>query len=111
MIAISIQCPFCGKEYTVEVELKDYWAWQMGELAQDAFPYLSVTERESLISQMCPECQDKIFGKVEGEEITEEDLGFAELLPEELGEEFDDYDDEVDACFIEYLANSRKRGM
>lgn len=109
MIAISIQCPFCGKEYTVEVELKDYWAWQMGELAQDAFPYLSATERESLISQLCPECQEKMFPSSDEEDYDEEDFKLA--LPEELCEEFDDYDDEVDACFIEYLANSRKRGM
>jgi hypothetical protein len=30
-------------------------------LAQDAFPYLSATEREQLISHICPDCQHDIF--------------------------------------------------
>jgi len=109
MMTISIQCPFCSKEYEVEVKLEDYWAWQMGELAQNAFPYLSATDRESLISGMCPDCQAKIFGVEEQEEMTEEDLHFANLLPEELAEEFDDYDEDVDFAFVQYLAGNLPR--
>lgn len=93
MITVSIQCPFCGKEYEVEVKLEDYWAWQMGELAQNAFPYLSATERESLISGMCPDCQAKFFK----EDILDD-------LDEELADEFDDYGEEEDALFIAHLA-------
>lgn len=55
-------CPFCHKETSVVVEMKDFFDWHNGKLAQDAFPYLSATERESLISGMCPSCQDFIFG-------------------------------------------------
>ena len=50
-----------------------------------------------------------MFPSSDEEDYDEEDFKLA--LPEELCEEFDDYDDEVDACFIKYLANSRKRGM
>lgn len=62
-IKIEITCPFCGTTHFVEVAERDYNAWQSGELAQVAFPYLSATEREQLISQMCPNCQEKIFGQ------------------------------------------------
>lgn len=62
MMEVLLICPFCGDEHFVTVEMEDYLAWQEGELAQNAFPYLSATEREQLISHICPECQEKIFG-------------------------------------------------
>lgn len=60
-IELTILCPFCGDEHTVMVGLEDYFLYKDGELAQNAFPYLSATEREQLISHMCPECQKKYF--------------------------------------------------
>lgn len=87
MMTIVCECPVCGKEYEVEVKLDDFLAWRLGGLAQNCFPYLSATERECLISGMCPKCQDKMFGiEEEEEEMTEEDLYFANLSPEELEE-------------------------
>ena len=67
-ICISIQCPFCGKGHEVEVNEIDYLNWEDGTLAQDAFPYLSATEREQLISHLCPDCQGSIFFGIAGEE-------------------------------------------
>lgn len=64
-VEIAIQCPFCGETHSVEVWEYDFYDWQEGELAQNAFPYLSATEREQLISGLCPMCQDKIFGSCE----------------------------------------------
>lgn len=61
-INILGKCPFCGNLWSVEVVKKDYVAWQIGELAQNAFPYLSADEREMFISGMCVECQAKVFG-------------------------------------------------
>lgn len=61
-IEIWIECPMCGKEHTVEVEYKDFLDWEEGKLAQYAFPYLNSTEREQLISRLCPSCQKEIFG-------------------------------------------------
>lgn len=55
-------CPFCGTPHSVVVPSKGYHAWQDGELIQRAMPQLSPTEREQLISGMCPKCQKKIFG-------------------------------------------------
>lgn len=61
-VIVEIICPFCGCLHTVEVNEDDFNAWQNGELAQNAFPYLSATEREQLISRICPVCQEDIFG-------------------------------------------------
>ena len=63
IIVITCICPICGQEEEVPVYAEDYADWENGELIQNAFPYLSATERECLISGMCPACQDKIFGE------------------------------------------------
>ena len=68
-INIFGKCPFCGNEWNIEVFEKDYIAWQNGELAQRAFPYLSADEREMLISGMCVKCQEKIFGGMQPHKI------------------------------------------
>lgn len=67
-ICVSIQCPFCGRGHEVEVNEIDYLDWEDGTLAQDAFPYLTATEREQLISHLCPTCQGGIFFGTTGEE-------------------------------------------
>ena len=61
-INVEIICPFCGAEHSVEVNLAGFEAWQNGELIQKALPELSPTEREQLISGLCPKCQAKVFG-------------------------------------------------
>lgn len=58
---VEIECPLCGKVHYVTIATDDFGKWQGGMNAQDAFPYLSTTEREELISGICPECQEKIF--------------------------------------------------
>ena len=60
-VCVFTTCPFCGRENEVEVNHMDYLDCQNGELAQDAFPYLSANEREMLISGCCPRCWDKMF--------------------------------------------------
>ena len=62
-IDIEITCPFCGADHTVEVNLAQYEAWQNGELIQNAMPDLTPTEREQLISGLCPKCQAEMFGE------------------------------------------------
>jgi len=73
-ITVSIVCPFCGNEHFVTVGEESFEKWQNGELAQNAFPYLSATQREQLITQVCPKCQDKFYGSDEDEEDEEEDV-------------------------------------
>lgn len=73
-ICVVTQCPFCGRGNEVEVNEVDYWDWQDGVLAQDAFPYLSADEREMLISGICPTCWDTMFGSDEEPDIDEVDI-------------------------------------
>ncbi len=61
-INVSMTCPFCGNDHAVEVSLAEYSAWESGELIQNAMPNLSPTEREQLISHICPKCQAQVFG-------------------------------------------------
>ena len=59
---IFMECVMCGKDHSVTVDFEDFQNWENGKLAQDAFPYLDPTEREQIISGLCPSCQKKIFG-------------------------------------------------
>ena len=55
-------CPQCGKEWSLEVEEKDYVDFmENGKFAQYAFPYLSMEDRELLISGICNECWQTLF--------------------------------------------------
>jgi predicted RNA-binding Zn-ribbon protein involved in translation (DUF1610 family) len=60
---VAITCPFCGADHEVEVNFQQYRKWVEGELIQHAMPELTATEREQLISRMCPKCQVQIFGE------------------------------------------------
>ena len=62
-ITIESECPFCHDTNEIEVRMGDFFKWQEGELAQNAFPYLSADEREMLISGVCPKCWAKTFGE------------------------------------------------
>lgn len=73
-VCVVTQCPFCGRGNEVEVNEVDYWDWDDGMLAQDAFPYLSADEREMLISGICPQCWGKYFGSDEEPDPDEVDI-------------------------------------
>ena len=62
-INVEITCPFCSEDHAVEVNLARFVTWQNGELIQNAMPDLTFTEREQLISGLCPKCQVKVFGE------------------------------------------------
>lgn len=59
--AVPTVCPYCQTATLVFVNEADYLRWCDGELAQNAFPYLSADEREQLISGICPSCWDDMF--------------------------------------------------
>lgn len=59
---LAMNCPFCGKPHFVFVPVEELKAYENGALAQNAFKSLTATEREQIISQICPECQEKVFG-------------------------------------------------
>lgn len=61
MMTIITECPFCGATDEIEVDFDAIIEYQMGATAQQAFPRMSATDREKLISGMCEECQAKVF--------------------------------------------------
>lgn len=57
--------PNCEGEKEITVNGPDLFMYNQGALIQTAFPYLSVDDRERLLSGHCPSCWDKLF---QGEE-------------------------------------------
>ncbi len=75
---ITIECPrciVCGKSATVQVTEEGLHRWNMGQLAQNAFPHMSDDEREMLITGTHPECWEKLFPPEEEEPEEEEAEG------------------------------------
>jgi len=62
MIKLKIMCVLCGNFHSVMVKKEDYVKYLEGELVQKAFPYLNATQREQIISGLCPKCQEDMFG-------------------------------------------------
>ena len=60
-ISVFTTCPWCGRENEVRVFKDDLIKWNNGEFAQKAFPYLSASERETLITGICPADWDNMF--------------------------------------------------
>lgn len=72
MMTITTTCPFCGRSTDVLVDEVEYGCWLEGMSIQDAMPDLSPDEREMLISGICPNCWEQMFGSDEDEESDEE---------------------------------------
>lgn len=65
-VTVSIPCRQCGVVHKVRVGLDDLEAWQSGEnLVQEAFPYLSAEQRELLLTRICSDCWNNMFGQPE----------------------------------------------
>ena len=63
-ITFKVRCKYCGQETPVSVDLEDLGAWKRGEkLVQNAFPYLTASKRELLMTRICPDCLDKMFAQ------------------------------------------------
>lgn len=62
LITLEINCPFCGRLSTVVVFASSYEEYQAGATVQEAFPYLSASDREIIISGICRKCQLDVFG-------------------------------------------------
>ena len=59
--SISIQCPECKRHQIIEVKEEDFNKWRSGTIIQEAFPYLSASQREALITGLCQQCWDNIM--------------------------------------------------
>lgn len=60
-VCVVTRCPICGHGNFVDVNEADYDDWSDGMLASVAFPYLTPSEREMLISGICPTCWAQLF--------------------------------------------------
>lgn len=61
--AIEVTCVSCGTRHTIIVPTANYRMWASGQAKiQHALPMLSSSERELLISNICPKCWDRLFG-------------------------------------------------
>lgn len=62
-MCVITECPFCGGTSEVEVNTEDYFDYMDGILlVQEAFPYLSPSDREKFVTGMCDDCQADFFG-------------------------------------------------
>ena len=59
---VIVGCIKCAEPQHITVGQADLDAWQSGTNIQNAMPYLSADDREILISGICGECFDKIYG-------------------------------------------------
>lgn len=57
-----VKCPVCGNCTTVKITAEGLFRWNQGDLVQRAFPELSASEREVLVTGMCRKCQENVFG-------------------------------------------------
>jgi hypothetical protein len=58
---ITPPCHHCKATSTVEVDENAYASWQAGELIQNAFPHMSIADREILKTGIHPQCWDILF--------------------------------------------------
>ena len=62
-LTVNVPCRRCQTVTALTVDPDAFAAWQRREkLAQDAFPHLTVAERELLISATCGTCWTELFG-------------------------------------------------
>jgi hypothetical protein len=67
---VTITCHQCHTKTEIKANTGDLNDWCNGKLIQDACPYLSDSERELLISQMCSNCFDELYTCCEHDHLT-----------------------------------------
>lgn len=69
------KCPVCGEVKSIYVDEKALVEWLSGEkLIQDAFPEMTLNEREMLLSGICSSCYEKFMKDPDEEEEDDEIL-------------------------------------
>ena len=63
LVRVDIKCNMCGASHKISVLKKDFEEWSMGTCrpVQSVFPYLTINQRELLISGVCGECFDEMI--------------------------------------------------
>lgn len=63
--SIAYGCNRCGQVSQIRCDANDWLDWQEGKYIQEAMPYLSVDERELMISGTCGTCFDAMFAHMD----------------------------------------------
>lgn len=63
----EVVCVRCGKKKVYHLRPERVLAWRMGMLIQEALPELSAEDREFLISGLCPDCWNALWGSEDNE--------------------------------------------
>lgn len=64
MKIIKAKCPNCGYEHSFEVSEEQYVKYmENSDFIQNIFPKIAPEYREMLISGICPDCWNKLFGE------------------------------------------------
>lgn len=58
-VIVEIQCVSCRKTVEIKAPIAGIKARENGALIQNAFPFMSASDREMFISQICDECFPK----------------------------------------------------
>lgn len=54
-------CPICKQNTMIAIPTETYDKWTTGMPIQKAWPEGSATDREVIITGICPKCQEEIF--------------------------------------------------
>ena len=60
---VEVRCSICGKQYIITVPHDGFIRWRNGERIQDCLPTLSNEERESLMTGICKDCWNNMYGE------------------------------------------------
>lgn len=60
----------CGRRLEIRAKMDDFKDWKMGKLIQQAFPYLTAAQRETLITGICDKCWETMYGEEAINEFT-----------------------------------------
>lgn len=67
-VIVKKDCPFCGQDNGIEVDMASYEKWQGGAFVQNAFPTLTAEEREVLVSGSHADCWDEAYDDEEDDD-------------------------------------------
>jgi hypothetical protein len=68
MVVRTKNCTVCGKYELWSLDREAVERWQGGEYIQNAFPEMSMQDREVLITGTHPACWDKLFPREDDNE-------------------------------------------
>ena len=64
-VDVPTRCHSCGRDHTLTVPRDGYDRWQRGEYIQRALSGLTDDDRERLLTGICPDCFEQLFGNEE----------------------------------------------